>query len=63
MTPDEVAQAQSAIAASEARAIEAERQRDEYKRERDEARAILARLRTSLSEQFNDPGAAGQGSN
>jgi len=31
------------------------RERDQYKRERDEARAILAHAKTSLSEQFNDP--------
>lgn len=30
-------------------------ERDRYKRERDEARAILARVKTSLNESVNDP--------
>ena len=37
------------------RAEQAESSRDQYKRERDEARAILARVRTSLNEAVNDP--------
>jgi len=37
------------------RAEAAESLRDQYKRERDEARAILARVRTSLNEAHNDP--------
>lgn len=41
------------------RAEAAESSRDQYKRERDEARAILARVRTSLSEVHNDPGSDG----
>lgn len=30
-------------------------ERDEARRERDEARALLARSKTSLAEKFNDP--------
>lgn len=42
------------------RAEAAESDRDRYKRERDQARAILARIKSSLAEVFNDPGHDGQ---
>ena len=42
------------------RAEAAESLRDQFKRERDEARAILARVRTSLGEVHNDPATDGR---
>jgi len=42
------------------RAEQAESSRDRYKRERDEARAILARVRTSMNEAHNDPASDGR---
>jgi len=42
------------------RAEAAESSRDQYKRERDQARAILARVRTSLGEVHNDPATDGR---
>jgi len=42
------------------RAEAAESLRDQYKRERDAARAILARVRTSLNEAHNDPASDGR---
>ena len=42
------------------RAEQAESSLDRYKRERDEARAILARVRTSMNEAHNDPASDGR---
>ena len=55
MNADEAALVRHQIEAAEQRAKAAEAERDQYKRERDAARAILARVRTSLGEVHNDP--------
>ena len=55
MNATEAALVRHPIEAAERRAKAAEASRDQYKRERDEARAILARVRTSLNEAHNDP--------
>jgi len=60
MTNDEAELVRCQIEAAERRAQAAECDRDQYKRERDEARAILARIKSSLAEGFNDPGHDGQ---
>jgi len=60
MTNDEAELVRCQIEAAERRAQAAGRDRDQYKRERDEARAILARIKSSLAEGFNDPGHDGQ---
>lgn len=60
MNADEAAMVRHQIETAEQRAKAAEAERDQYKRERDQARAILARIKSSLAEVFNDPGHDGQ---
>ena len=60
MNADEAALVRHQIEAAEQRAKAAESLRDQYKRERDQARAILARVRTSLNEAHNDPASDGR---
>jgi len=55
MNPAEADLVRHELASLTRRAEAAESSRDQYKRERDEARAILARVRTSLNEAHNDP--------
>jgi len=55
MNPAEADLVRHELASLTRRAEQAESSRDQYKRERDEARAILARVRTSLNEAHNDP--------
>lgn len=50
-----VSAAQAELAAKDARIAELETLLTTRTHERDEARALLARLRTSLNEQHNDP--------
>jgi hypothetical protein len=60
MNPAEADLVRHELASLTRRAEQAESSRDQYKRERDEARAILARIKSSLAEGFNDPGHDGQ---
>jgi len=60
MNADEADLVRHELASLTRRAEAAESSRDQYKRERDEARAILARIKSSLAEGFNDPGHDGQ---
>ena len=55
MNADEADLVRHELASLTRRAEAAESARDQYKRERDEARTILARVRTSLNEAHNDP--------
>jgi len=60
MNPAEADLVRHELASLTRRAEAAESLRDQYKRERDAARAILARVRTSLNEAHNDPGSDGR---
>ena len=60
MNPAEADLVRHELASLTRRAEAAESLRDQFKRERDEARAILARIKSSLAEGFNDPGHDGQ---
>jgi len=55
MTPAEVETVRRELAAAAARANAAERRAIRAERERDHARALLARLRTTLSERTDEP--------
>lgn len=50
-----IAQAQAELAAKDAAIAERDATIARLTRERDEARALLAHLKTSLNEQHNDP--------
>jgi hypothetical protein len=60
MNPAEADLVRHELASLTRRAEAAESLRDQFKRERDEARAILARVRTSLGEVHNDPATDGR---
>jgi len=60
MTPTEAAAMQSELDKLRDRAEQAERRAARAESERDQARAILARVRTSMNEAQNDPGTDGR---
>ena len=60
MNPAEADLVRHELASLTRRAEAAESSRDQYKRERDQARAILARVRTSMNEAHNDPATDGR---